>query len=100
MLRVPLLAVINSTLTNNAVLTNNVQTMFFEPLPQEGTFGLVFKGQTTVALVYNATAAQIQTAFTAAIAAAGLLIAQWAAGTLTVTAAVLDVGRRLPFLSK
>ena len=34
-------------------------------------------------------AAQIQTAFTAAIAAAGLLIAQWAAGTLTVTAAVL-----------
>ena len=62
---VPLLSVVNSTLTNNAVLTNNVQTMFFEPLPLEGTYQLVFQGQTTAALAFNATAAQIQTAFTA-----------------------------------
>jgi hypothetical protein len=54
-----------NTLTNNGVLTSNVQSLYFEPLPAQGTFELMFGGQTTAPLQYNATAGQIQTVFQA-----------------------------------
>lgn len=62
---VPLITVPVNALTNNAVLTSNIQTLFAEPLPLAGTFELMFKGKTTTALKYNATAGQIQAAFQA-----------------------------------
>ena len=61
----PLLVVASNTLTNNGTLVNCVQTLYMEPAPLQGTFSLIFNDQTTVSLPYNATAAQIETAFTA-----------------------------------
>lgn len=63
---VPPIVVVNNTLTNNAVLTNNVQTLYMEPTPLQGTFCLMFGGQQSAPLqAVGITAAKLQTAFTA-----------------------------------
>jgi hypothetical protein len=62
---VPPIVVAANTLTNNGTLTNCVQTLFMEPAPQQGNFALMFGGQTTTPLAFNASAAQIQAAFQA-----------------------------------
>ncbi len=48
-----------------AAITNEVQTATITGGPTGGTFTLTFSGQTTAAIAYNATAAQVQTALEA-----------------------------------
>ncbi|MFE1452000.1 hypothetical protein [Streptomyces olivaceoviridis] len=48
-----------------AAVTNEVQTATITGGPTGGTFTLTFNGQTTSAIAYNATAAQVQTALEA-----------------------------------
>lgn len=48
-----------------AAVTNEVQTATITGSPTGGTFTLTFSGQTTAAIAYNATAAQVQTALEA-----------------------------------
>jgi hypothetical protein len=45
--------------------TYDIQTLSITGTPTGGTFTLVFSGQTTAPIAYNATAAQVQTALTA-----------------------------------
>jgi hypothetical protein len=48
-----------------SAVTNEVQTVTITGGPTGGTFTLTFSGQTTAAIAYNATAAQVQTALEA-----------------------------------
>lgn len=48
-----------------AAVTNEVQTVTVTGAPTGGTFTLTWSGQTTTALAYNATAAQVQAALVA-----------------------------------
>ncbi|WP_399553823.1 hypothetical protein OG473_39825 (plasmid) [Streptomyces anulatus] len=48
-----------------AAVTNEVQTLTVTGAPTGGTFTITWSGQTTAALAYNATAAQVQTALEA-----------------------------------
>ncbi|MFG2540668.1 hypothetical protein ACGFU4_36060 [Streptomyces sp. NPDC048511] len=62
-----------------AAVTNEVQTLTVTGGPTGGTFTITFSGQTTAALAYNATAAQVQTALEA--------LSNIAPGDVTVTGA-------------
>ncbi|MGW2384414.1 hypothetical protein [Streptomyces sp. NPDC001658] len=48
-----------------AAVTNEVQTLTVTGAPTGGTFTITWNGQTTAAIAYNATAAQVQTALEA-----------------------------------
>ncbi|MFI2620383.1 hypothetical protein [Streptomyces sp. NPDC018584] len=60
-----------------AAVTNEVQTLTVTGAPTGGTFTITWSGQTTTALPYNATAAQVQTALEA--------LSNIAPGDVTVT---------------
>jgi len=62
-----------------AAVTNEVQTLTVTGGPTGGTFTITFSGQTTSALAYNATAAQVQSALEA--------LSNVAPGDVTVTGA-------------
>lgn len=51
--------------TGSALGTNEAQTVTITGTPTGGTFTLTFKGQTTAAIAYNATAAAVQSALEA-----------------------------------
>jgi len=70
----------------NAV-SNEVQTVTITGAPTGGTFTLTWNGQTTSALAYNATAAQVQTALEALsnIAPGDVVVTGAAGGPYTLT---------------
>ncbi|MEU9947096.1 hypothetical protein [Streptomyces sp. NPDC047939] len=70
-----------------AAVTNEVQTLTVTGGPTGGTFTITFSGQTTGALAYNATAAQVQTALEALsnIAPGDVVVTGNAGGPWTLT---------------
>lgn len=55
----------SATLVDDTTEADEVQTIYANMIPTEGTFKLQFKGQITSALAHNSTAGQIQTALRA-----------------------------------
>ncbi|WP_399554147.1 hypothetical protein OG582_40835 (plasmid) [Streptomyces anulatus] len=70
-----------------AAVTNEVQTLTVTGAPTGGTFTITWSGQTTAALAYNATAAQVQTALEALsnIAPGDVAVTGAAGGPWTLT---------------
>lgn len=70
-----------------AAVTNEVQTLTVTGGPTGGTFTITWSGQTTAALAYNATAAQVQTALEALsnIAPGDVVVTGVAGGPWTLT---------------
>ncbi len=70
-----------------AAITNEVQTLTVTGGPTGGTFTITWSGQTTAALAYNATAAQVQTALEALsnIAPGDVVVTGSAGGPWTLT---------------
>lgn len=70
-----------------AAVTNEVQTLTVTGGPTGGTFTITWSGQTTAALAYNATAAQVQTALEALsnIAPGDVAVTGAAGGPWTLT---------------
>ncbi|MET7713670.1 hypothetical protein [Streptomyces sp. NPDC005407] len=70
-----------------AALTNEVQTLTVTGAPDGGTFTITWSGQTTGAIAYNATAAQVQTALEALsnIAPGDVVVTGAAGGPWTLT---------------
>ncbi|MFB7359678.1 hypothetical protein [Streptomyces gardneri] len=70
-----------------AAVTNEVQTLTVTGAPTGGTFTITWSGQTTAALAYNATAAQVQAALEALsnIAPGDVVVTGNAGGPWTLT---------------
>jgi hypothetical protein len=70
-----------------AAVTNEVQTLTVTGGPTGGTFTITWSGQTTAAIAYNATAAQVQTALEALsnIAPGDVVVTGNAGGPWTLT---------------
>ncbi|MEU9703117.1 hypothetical protein [Streptomyces sp. NPDC047981] len=70
-----------------AAVTNEVQTLTVTGAPTGGTFTITWNGQTTAALAYNATAAQVQAALEALsnIAPGDVVVTGAAGGPWTLT---------------
>ncbi|WP_060888534.1 hypothetical protein [Streptomyces scabiei] len=68
-------------------VTNEVQTLTVTGAPTGGTFTITWSGQTTAAIAYNATAAQVQTALEALsnIAPGDVVVTGSAGGPWTLT---------------
>lgn len=61
----PLLTVFHNTLTNATNNQSEIQTIYFAPQPDAGSFKLMFGGQTTAVLPFNAQAGDVQGALEA-----------------------------------
>jgi hypothetical protein len=81
--------------------TNEVQTPTISGSPTGGTFTLTFRGQTTTALPYNATAAQVQAALAAlsTIGVGNVAVTGSAGGPYTVTFQALLGATNVPAMT-